>query len=78
MLDESMDGLRASVHDEMQNIHLELVRQFHIQEHGFAQMLQQLDMRFERYVCHCSTLTELTGWLAGWLSYSYACMCHSV
>ena len=47
-LDESMDILRASVHDEMQNIHLELVRQFHIQEHGFAAMLQQLDLRFER------------------------------
>jgi protein NEDD1 len=47
-LDESMDILRASVHDEMQNIHLELVRQFHIQEHGFAAMLQQLDLRIER------------------------------
>ena len=48
VLDESMEALRASVHDEMQNIHLELVRQFHIQEHGFAKMLEQLDMRFER------------------------------
>ena len=47
-LEESMDVLRTSVHDEMQNIHLELVRQFHIQEHGFAAMLQQLDLRFER------------------------------
>jgi hypothetical protein len=47
-LDESMEVLRASVHDEMQNMHLELVRQFHIQEHGFAKMLEQLDMRFER------------------------------
>lgn len=48
VVDESMEVLRASVHDEMQNIHLELVRQFHIQEHGFAQMLDQLDIRFER------------------------------
>lgn len=47
-LEESMEVLRASVHDEMQNVHLELVRQFHIQEHGFAAMLQQLDLRFER------------------------------
>lgn len=47
-LDESMEVLRASVHDEMQNMHLELVRQFHIQEHGFAKMLEQLDLRFER------------------------------
>jgi hypothetical protein len=43
-----MEVLRASVHDEMQNMHLELVRQFHIQEHGFAKMLEQLDLRFER------------------------------
>ena len=49
ILNECMESFRESVHEEMQNIHLELVRQFHIQESGFGAMLQQLDERFERY-----------------------------
>ena len=48
VITECMSAFRSSVHEEMQNIHLELVRQFHIQESGMGAMLEQLDARFER------------------------------
>eukprot|EP00899_Mesostigma_viride_P003484 jgi/Mesvir1/13136/Mv06107-RA.1 len=39
-VDESLGSFRKSVHDEIQNLHLELLRQFHIQQTDIAAMVE--------------------------------------
>lgn len=40
-LGEMMEGFREEVRSQLQNIHLEVIRQFHIQQTEVASMLQQ-------------------------------------
>ncbi|KAK3269991.1 hypothetical protein CYMTET_21588, partial [Cymbomonas tetramitiformis] len=45
MLDDSLGALRAGLHEEIQNLHLELLRQFHLQSQETAEMVEELYSR---------------------------------
>lgn len=48
-LEETLASFQKSIHEDMRNLHIEILRQFHMQEVGFS--INSVDMFFFFFYC---------------------------